>query len=176
MGAREEVAGKRMGAIAFDWHLDEFEHIRKSDEMVEFLHGIGTELCASLNAELNEAQAERKQPIEDGYKFYVTNEGTASRARLHILAFTARAQAHEAVHQSILKRLGEAAATTKAGRTAERALAKAERAAAREARRVQQARERGVSTLARLVAEGPANTHQRGAAWSLDSKHLRGGG
>ncbi|WNM74106.1 hypothetical protein SEA_NERGAL_15 [Mycobacterium Phage Nergal] len=137
------VAGKRMGALEFDWHLDEFERIRKSEGIVSFLEETGKQLVSGLNAELHAAQRARNQPVEDGYKFYVTNEGDASRARLHVLAFTTRAQAHEAVHQSILKRLGEAAATTSAGRTAERALARAERDAARRTRAERQRAERG---------------------------------
>lgn len=96
-----------------DWHLDEFERIRTSEGMHEYLNELGTKLVSELNAELHEAQAARSQPIADGYKFYVT-QGT--RARLHILAFTARAQAHEAKHQSILRKLGEAEAATKDAR------------------------------------------------------------
>lgn len=96
-----------------DFHLDEFERIRTSEGMHEYLNEIGTKLVSELNAELHEAQAARSQPIADGYKFYIT-KGT--RARLHILAFTARGQAHEAKHQSILRKLGEAEAATKDAR------------------------------------------------------------
>ncbi|MGH3953945.1 MAG: hypothetical protein ACRDTI_07920 [Mycobacterium sp.] len=92
-----------------NWHLDEFERIRTSEGMHEYLNEIGTRLVSELNAELHEAQAARSQPIADGYKFYIT-KGT--RARLHIVAFTARAQAHEAKHQSILRKLGEAEVAT----------------------------------------------------------------
>src|SRR5262245_2852851 len=119
-----DVAGKRMGALSFDWHLEEFERIRKSEGMVAYLHGMGEQLVEQLNAELHAAQQARNQPVADGYKYYVTNEGDASRARLHVLAFTARGQAHEAAHQSILRMLGEATATTaavrKRARTAQR--------------------------------------------------------
>lgn len=137
MGAREQVAGQRMGAIAIDWNLDEFERIRKSEGIVEYLHETGKQLVSGLNAELHAAQRERGQTVEDGYKYYVTGAdegGDTSRARLHVLAFTARAMAHEAKHQSILKRLGEAAATTSAGRDADRAVARAHRDAERRAR------------------------------------------
>jgi hypothetical protein len=143
MGARESVAGQRMGAVAFDWHLDEFERIRKSEGVVELLREIGEEIVSSLNSELHAAQQARDQTVEDGYKFYVTNGGEASRARLHVLAFTARAMAHEAAHQSILRKLGEATASVQAGRTAERALARAQRDAARRARNERLQREAG---------------------------------
>lgn len=133
----------RMGELDFDWHLDEFERIRKSEGIVSFLHETGKQLVSGLNAELHAAQRARDQPVEDGYKYYVTNEANASRARLHVLAFTARGQAHEAAHQSILRRLGEAAKVTSAGRTARRALDRAERDAARRARQERMRREAG---------------------------------
>lgn len=96
-----------------DWHLDEFERIRTSAGMQEYLEELGTQLVSELNAELHAAQKARNQPVEDGYKFYVTK---GSRARLHILAFTARGQAHEAKHQSILRKLGEVGAATSEAR------------------------------------------------------------
>lgn len=99
--------------VRVDWHIDEFERIRTSEGMHEYLNELGTKLVSELNAELHEAQAARSQPIADGYKFYVTS---GTRARLHILAFTARGQAHEAKHQSILRKLGEIEAVTKDAR------------------------------------------------------------
>lgn len=84
----------------FEWHLSEFRRVRNSPGMTEFLRAKGEEWVAELNAELREAQARRKQPIEDGYDYWIS-KGT--RARLHIIAKTARAQAHEAEHSSILK-------------------------------------------------------------------------
>lgn len=141
MAYTPRFSSNRMGALDFDWHMSEFERIRKSAGMVEFLTEMGTELVGRLNAELHGAQEARNQPVEDGYKFYITTDGedgNKSRARLHIVAFTARGIAHEAVHQSILRMLGEAAAVTQAGRTARRALARAERDAARRARAARQ--------------------------------------
>jgi geranylgeranyl pyrophosphate synthase len=69
--------------------------------MVAYLEAKGEEWVAELNTELHAAQAKRKQPVEDGYDHHVTTGGT--RARLYIVAETARAQAHEAKHSSILK-------------------------------------------------------------------------
>lgn len=86
----------------FEWHDEEFApQIRKAPGMVAYLEAKGTEWVAELNAELHTAQAARKQPVEDGYTHHVTTEGT--RARLYIVAATARAQAHEAKNSSILK-------------------------------------------------------------------------
>lgn len=103
------MAGDRMGALRFDWHLDEFQRIRTSPGLRTWLTDLGTQLVSELNAELHAAQQKRNQPVEDGYKFYVV-KGGESRYRLHVLAFTARGMAHEAKHQSILRKLGEAAA------------------------------------------------------------------
>lgn len=85
----------------FDWHDEEFPPIRKSPGMVAYLEEKGEEWVAELNADLHAAQAKRKQPVEDGYTHYVHVGGT--RARLYIVAATARAQAHEARHNMILK-------------------------------------------------------------------------
>lgn len=86
----------------FDWHDREFgPQIRKAPGMVALLDSMGEEWVARLNTELHAAQARRKQPVEDGYIHDVTTGGT--RARLYIVATTARAQAHEAEHSSILK-------------------------------------------------------------------------
>jgi hypothetical protein len=71
--------------------------------MVAYLKAMGDQWTADLNTELHAAQAARKQPVEDGYIAHVTEGGT--RARLFIVAATARAQAHEAKHSSILKRM-----------------------------------------------------------------------
>jgi hypothetical protein len=90
-------------ARKFDWHISEFRRIRKSEGIVELLTKMGAEVVASLNPELHAAQAKRGQPVEDGYGFRVSLDGT--RARLHILPYTARAQAHEEAHTSILKHL-----------------------------------------------------------------------
>lgn len=78
-----------------------FIAMRKDAKLVSMLRVRGETWVSRLNAELHKAQRARKQPIADGYKFYVHTEGT--RARLYIVAFTARAQAHERKHSSILK-------------------------------------------------------------------------
>jgi hypothetical protein len=84
----------------FKWNISEFKRIRNSPGMVALLEAKGEEWVAELNAELREAQAKRRQPIEDGYKYWISR---GTRARLHIIAATARAQAHEAEHSSILR-------------------------------------------------------------------------
>jgi hypothetical protein len=78
-----------------------FVEMRKDPKLVSILRVRGETWVARLNAELHAAQKARKQPIADGYTFYVHTEG--SRARLYIVATTARAQAHERKHSSILK-------------------------------------------------------------------------
>jgi hypothetical protein len=85
----------------YDWHLEEFVRVRKSPGMIAHLEGMGEEWVGLLNTELHAAQTARKQPVEDGYVHHITTGG--SRARLYIVAKTARAQAHEAKHSSILK-------------------------------------------------------------------------
>ncbi|QFG08867.1 hypothetical protein PBI_MALAGASYROSE_17 [Mycobacterium phage MalagasyRose] len=130
-------SSNRMGALDFDWHLDEFENLRKSAGVVAFLEATGERLVGQLNTELRAAQAQRGQPQADGYKFYVTGKGEGgdkSRARLHILAFTARGIAHEAKHQSILRLLGEAVAATSQDRADERRALREARTAARRER------------------------------------------
>ena len=61
----------------------------------------GETWCSRLNAELHTAQRARKQKVADGYTYHIHSTGT--RLRLYIVAFTARAQAHERKHSSILK-------------------------------------------------------------------------
>ncbi|WP_185292729.1 hypothetical protein [Mycolicibacterium litorale] len=68
-----------------------------------YLESKGETWETDLNTELNAAQRARKQPVEDGYAHHVVIGET--RARLHMVPFTARAQAHEATHQSILKQM-----------------------------------------------------------------------
>lgn len=84
----------------FRWHLEEFRKIRNSAGMTEWLRQKGEDWVHRLNDELHEAQQKRHQPVEDGYRYTISH---GSRARLHIFPYTARAQAHEAEHQSILK-------------------------------------------------------------------------
>jgi hypothetical protein len=78
-----------------------FIEMRKDPKLVSILRVRGETWVSRLNTELHAAQKARKQPTADGYKYYVHTEGT--RARLYVLAFTARAQAHEKKHSSILK-------------------------------------------------------------------------
>lgn len=80
---------------------DEFERVRKTARLESIFRARGETWVSRLNAELHDAQRARKQPIADGYTFYIHNEG--SRIRMYIVAFTARAQAHERKHSSILK-------------------------------------------------------------------------
>jgi hypothetical protein len=78
-----------------------FVAMRKDSKLVSIFRVRGETWVSRLNTELHAAQKARKQPVADGYTFYIHTEG--SRARLYIVAFTARAQAHERKHSSILK-------------------------------------------------------------------------
>ena len=78
-----------------------FIAMRKDAKLVSILRVRGETWVSRLNEELHRAQQARKQPIADGYTYYIHDSGT--RARLYILATTARAQAHERKHSSILK-------------------------------------------------------------------------
>jgi hypothetical protein len=82
-------------------HNEEFERVRKTGAMIGLLHLRGEEWVERLNNELHAAQAKRRQPVEDGYVYHVSDRGT--RARLYVVAATARAQAHERAHSSILR-------------------------------------------------------------------------
>lgn len=88
-------------SIEFTRDSAEWNRIRATPEMKESLEARGKEWVDRLNAELHAAQAKRNQPVEDGYTYEVTTEGT--RARLYVRPYTARAIAHEAVNQSMLK-------------------------------------------------------------------------
>jgi hypothetical protein len=84
-----------------EWNFDEFERVRTSSGISTLFHERGEDWVDRLNAELHAAQAKRKQPVEDGYEYYVNQGGT--RTRMYVVAITARAQAHERAHSSILK-------------------------------------------------------------------------
>lgn len=84
-------------------NTESWQHIRKTPELMELFRGMGESIVQELNLELNAAQARRKQPIADGYKFAIRRD--EDRLRMYIWAFTARAMAHEAAHQSILKHM-----------------------------------------------------------------------
>lgn len=103
------------GRIMFDFpdSSPEWQRIRKAPKLVELLTERGERWIAELNAELHAAQSARKQDIEDGYTFYVSTEG--DRAKLFIVAATARAQAHEAANQSILKKMDTSGFDVKRG-------------------------------------------------------------
>lgn len=95
---------KRLTArISIDWghNNPEWRRIRTSPGIEAELETRGKTWTERLNTELHAAQAKRKQPIEDGYSHDVTTGG--SRDRLYVWPFTARAIAHEAVNQSMLK-------------------------------------------------------------------------
>jgi hypothetical protein len=89
--------------IEIDWghNNPEWRRIRTSPRMTADLEERGKQWTARLNNELRAAQAARHQPIADGYAHTVSTSGT--RARLYVWPYTARAIAHEAVNQSMLK-------------------------------------------------------------------------
>lgn len=82
-------------------NTEDWQYIRKSPELVTIFNQIGGMWVDDLNRELRDAQAARKQKIEDGYKFAINVD--SDRIRMRVWAFTARAMVHEAKHQSILK-------------------------------------------------------------------------
>lgn len=82
-------------------NTEDWQYIRKAPELVAMFNQIGGMWVDDLNRELRDAQAARKQKIEDGYKFALNVD--SDRIRMRIWAFTARAMVHEAKHQSILK-------------------------------------------------------------------------
>lgn len=85
----------------WSWNMAEFERIRKTPELEAMLAGRAEEWVERLNDELHAAQAKRKQRVEDGYVYHISEKG--DRLRLYIIAATARAEAHERAHSSILK-------------------------------------------------------------------------
>lgn len=74
--------------------------IRNAPGVDEHLNKVGEETVGRCNGDLRAAQANRNQPQEDGYDYHITH---GSRSRLNIFPSTARAIAHEAVNQTILK-------------------------------------------------------------------------
>ena len=89
--------------MRINWNIDEFDNIRKSAGLKAYFEEIGDVTVSRCNADLHAAQAARNQPIADGYEHKVT-EGV-SRAKLIIAATAARAMAHEAVNNAMLKNL-----------------------------------------------------------------------
>jgi hypothetical protein len=82
-------------------NTEDWQAIRKAPELVTMFGGKGSEWVSRLNSELHQAQIRRKQKVEDGYKFSISFD--EDRLRMRIWTFTARAMAHEAKHQSILR-------------------------------------------------------------------------
>jgi hypothetical protein len=96
--ARREISDHF--AIDFGNDNPAWREMRNSPGTDTYLEKLGEEVVARCNADLRAAQAKRKQPVEDGYDFHITH---GSRSRLNIFPTTARAIAHEAVNQTILK-------------------------------------------------------------------------
>lgn len=98
-------------AIDFPSNSPVWREMRNSAGMDEHWEKVGAETVARCNADLHAAQAKRNQPAEDGYDFSISH---GTRARLHVFPTTARAIAHEAVNQTILKNLPVGADKTRA--------------------------------------------------------------
>ena len=122
---------------------EEFQRVRKTAKLESILRVRGETWVSRLNAELHAAQVKRKQPVEDGYTFYIHSGG--SRLRLYIVAFTARAQAHERKHSSILKLMETTKYDVKTRSTMIRQAAGKRAAATRRRRRVEAELERNAS-------------------------------
>lgn len=84
------------------WNMPEFQRIRNSEGITRQLHARGQDWVKRLNAELHQEQAQDNEPEEDGYTYQITH---GSRSRLYVYPYTARAMAHEARDQSMLKNL-----------------------------------------------------------------------
>lgn len=97
--------------ISVDWGSNnpEWRRIRTSPGIVSDLHRRGNQWVKRLNEDLERAEARRGQEVEAGYDYTVTTRGT--RARLYVNTTDARAAAHEARHQNLLKMavIGESA-------------------------------------------------------------------
>jgi hypothetical protein len=89
-------------AIDFGSNNPAWREMRNSPGTDGYLDSLGAEVVARCNADLRAAQAKRKQPVEDGYDYHITH---GSRSRLNVFPNTARAIAHEAVNQTILKNM-----------------------------------------------------------------------
>lgn len=82
-------------------NTEDWQYIRKAPELITMFNTLGEGWVGALNQELHAAQRARKQPVADGYKHAISVND--DRIRMRIWAFTARAMAHEAKHQSILR-------------------------------------------------------------------------
>lgn len=98
-------------SIDFGFNNPEWRRMRNSSGVDDYLERVGKETVTRCNADLRAAQAKRNQPQEDGYDYHITH---GSRARLNIFPDTARAIAHEAVNQTILKNISVGAAKAEA--------------------------------------------------------------
>jgi hypothetical protein len=87
--------------IVVQLHDEVFREIRKTEPLEAFFEERGSEWVDRLNTELHAAQIKRKQPVADGYVHHIHQGRT--RIRMYVVAATARAQAHEKAHSSILK-------------------------------------------------------------------------
>ena len=135
-----------MGIIHhIDWDLEVFKDIRTGAGITSYLTEMGEENAADLNTELAAAQTARNQPVAEGYTSHL-GDGT-TRKRLQIIAYTARAQAHEAKHMSILKRIGDIRAETTKVREADAAAA----AHAREVAAVERRAKREAAAAAKAL-------------------------
>lgn len=90
------------------------DQVGKAPGLKALFDVMGAEWVARLNTELNAAEAKRGQPVEEGYKHYVNT--LKHEVRLYVVAFTARAQAHEARHSAMLKQMRTAGHTIVRGK------------------------------------------------------------
>ena len=90
-----------MGRV--EMHHEAFDEMRKDPKLRAALSLWGQSATDELNAELAAAQERREQSVEPGYESSVVAGAGHTRARLYIAAATARAQAHEKAHDSLLK-------------------------------------------------------------------------
>lgn len=97
--------------IDFGFDNPAWREMRNSPGVDAYLEKVGEETVARCNTDLRAAQAKRGQPQEDGYDFHITH---GSRSRLNIFPSTARAMAHEAVNQTILRNISVGAAKAEA--------------------------------------------------------------
>lgn len=97
-------------SIDFGFNNPEWREMRNSPGTDDYLTQLGEQIVARCNADLRAAQAKRGQPQEDGYDYHITH---GSRSRLNVFPTTARAMAHEAVNQTILKNMPIGAKSTR---------------------------------------------------------------
>jgi hypothetical protein len=69
-------------SIDFGHNNPEWNRIRHAQQLREELDARGRQWVERLNADLRSAQSARNQPLEDGYTYNITTEG--SRDRLYV--------------------------------------------------------------------------------------------